>query len=73
MGGVDMYLEVIPPVPSHGGRSGSPRGSSPKGSLPLGLAAVKAKEETELSSPDILEGDTVDPMYEYVNADLGPA
>ena len=66
-GGVNMYLEVVPSVPPHSSRSSSP--------LELtGLVGPEKRKNsnTEIVSPDVLDGDVVDPMYEYVNADLGP-
>lgn len=69
VGGVNMYLEVLPSDKN----SPSPRGessTSPRGGLPLALTNSKSTPE-DLSSPDILDGDLVDP-YDYVNTDLGP-
>lgn len=71
-GGVTMYLEVVPAVPSHSSRSSSPRGNSPLGLTGLTSPENRDNSDTEIVSPDVLDGDTVDPMYEYVNADLGP-
>ena len=71
-GGVNMYLEVVPTVPSHSSRSNSPRGNSPLGLTDLASPENRKNSDTDIVSPDVLEGDTVDPMYEYVNTDLGP-
>ena len=91
VGGVNMYLEVVPSLSAHGSHSGSPRGGSPLRGTPRGQSPVggsprgrspleligladtreKSEESTELS-PDVLDGDVVDPSYEYVNTDLGP-
>ena len=72
VGGVNMYLEVLPTgnkSPSAQGGSLS-RGGSP---TPQALTGVKSAPEgvNDLPSPDVLDGDPVDP-YDYVNADLGP-
>lgn len=77
VGGVNMYLEVLPtdgksPSPRGGN---SPRGGSatPRGGSPVALTGLKSatEEPNDLPSPDILDGDLVDP-YDYVNTDLGP-
>lgn len=77
VGGVNMYLEVLPtgnksPSPQGGNssRGGSP---TPRGGSPVALTGLKSAPEGEndLPSPDILDGDLVDP-YDYVNTDLGP-
>jgi hypothetical protein len=71
-GGVTMYLEVVPSVPAHSSRSSSPRGNSPLGITGLASPENRHNTDSEIASPDVLDGDVVDPMYEYVNADLGP-
>ena len=67
-----MYLEVVPSVPAHSSRSSSPRGNSPLGITGLASPENRHNTDSEIASPDVLDGDVVDPMYEYVNADLGP-
>jgi hypothetical protein len=72
-GGVHTYLEVRPPIPTHRASSpGSSRGNSPI--RPSGLATLTQAKEDNVESPDVdvLEGDSIE-MYDYVNADLGPA
>jgi hypothetical protein len=71
-GGVQTYLEVIPPIPTHRASPGSPRGNSPI--RPSGLPTLTQAKEDNVDSPDVdvLEGDSIE-MYDYVNADLGPA
>ena len=74
-GGVQMYLEVVPPIPTHKASPGSSRGNSPvrPSALTSSLKAAAAADDN-IDSPDVdvLEGDSIE-MYEYVNADLGPA
>ena len=71
-GGVQTYLEVIPPIPTHRASPGAPRGNSPI--RPSGLPTLTQAKKDNVDSPDVdvLEGDSIE-MYDYVNADLGPA
>ena len=70
-GGVHTYLEVIPPIPGHRASPTTSRSGSPLRPTTLATSAAPKKETDVLTSPDVLDGDSIE-MYDYINADLGP-